>query len=84
MIISNDSLDLSYSARGPTFLQDPAHNFSSCLQLVSRKIKEKHQTMVSSSPVIYNLSLNIYRDDVKKNKAGKEVGEIASLVSEHS
>lgn len=33
-------------------------------------------TVVSSSPVIYELSLNVYRDIRKKNKAWKEVAQI--------
>lgn len=34
--------------------------------------------MVSSYPVIYNLSVNVYRDITKKNKAWKEVSEIVA------
>lgn len=35
--------------------------------------------MVSSYPVIYNLSVNVYRDITKKNKAWKEVSEIVCI-----
>lgn len=71
----NDFSDWSYSMCGATFLQFPAHNFSS--HLVSDiKMEEIPLTVVSSSPVIYELSLNVYRDIRKKNKAWKEVAQI--------
>lgn len=37
--------------------------------------------MVTSYPIIYNLSLNEYRDFMKDHKAGKEVAEIVRLYS---
>lgn len=41
-------------------------------------MEEKHRAVVSSCPVVYNLSLNMTRDIMKQNKCWKDVAEISA------
>lgn len=42
-------------------------------------MEEKLMTVASSYPVLYNLSLNVYRDITEEKKDWKEVAEIVAV-----
>lgn len=64
-------------ARGLTVLQFSAQSLPS-------EIEVDPISVVSSSPVMYELSLNVYGDVRKKDKARKEVAELAGVSGERA
>lgn len=71
---------------GSDIYSTTTHNFSSYMHLVPINhltcTNDKNINMLSSYPVIYVLSLNVYSDIIKKNKVWNEVSEIVGAYDE--